>query len=196
MAGCLEKIHKQPEQEQPTGYNFEHGFPAGDAAQRAYADNDFSRAIQAYHFWYPTVSAEGIFQGKRDAGIQDNVGGTISAAGPRQVGFTLNSDTPYGSATLDVSQGPMVIEVPAGPYIGLVDDHNQTWVLDLGMPGPSAGKGDKVVIVPPGYTGKMPSGYRIGKPETYKLVLAVRALPVNGDQKGALDALRAVKEDW
>lgn len=147
----------------------------------------------AYHFWYPTVSAEGIFQGNRDAGIQDNVGGVILAAGPRQVAFTANSDTPYGSAALDVSQGPMVIEVPAGPYIGLVDDHNQGWALDLGIPGPNAGRGDKVVMVPPGYAGKTPKGYRVGKAETNKLLLAVRALPVNGDQKGALDALRAIK---
>ena len=193
LAGCREQSREQPEQQQPMGYSFEQGFPTGDAAQRSYADNDFSRAVQAYHFWYPTVSAEGIFQGARDGGVQDNVGGMILAAGPRMTGFTANSDTPYGAATLDVSQGPMVIEVPAGPYIGLVNDHNQGWVMDLGLPGPSAGKGDKVVIVPPGYAGKTPAGYRVGKPETYKLLLAVRALPVNGDQKGALNSLGKIK---
>ena len=74
MAGCHEQRREQPEQQQPTGYNFEQGFPTGDAAQRSYADNDFSRAMQAYHFWYPTVSAEGIFQGARDSGLQDNAG--------------------------------------------------------------------------------------------------------------------------
>ena len=191
--GCREEHQVVPEEQQPTGYSFAQGYPAGDAAQRAYADNDFSRAVQAYHFWYPTVSAEGIFQGNRDAGIQDNAGGVILSAGPKQVAFTANSDTPYGAAALDVSQGPMVIEVPAGPFIGLVDDHNQTWVMDLGIPGPNAGKGDKVVIVGPGYAGKTPKGYAVGKSETYKLLLAVRALPVNGDQKGAMDALRTVK---
>jgi hypothetical protein len=190
--GCREVSHESAEQ-QPTGYSFERGYPSGDAAQRAYADKDFDRAVVAYHFWYPTVSAEGIFQGNRDVGVQDNVGGVILSAGPRQVAFTPNSDTPYGAAALDVSQGPMVIEIPAGPYIGLVDDHNQGWVLDLGIPGPNAGKGDKVVIVPPGYAGKIPKGYAVGRSETYKLLLAVRALPVNGDQKGALDALRAVR---
>ncbi len=193
IAGCREQSRQQPEQQQSTGYEFAEGFPTGDAAQRSYADNDFSRAVLAYHFWYPTVSAEGIFQGNRDIGLQDNVGGGLSAAGPRTVAFTANSDTPYASATLDLSQGPMVIEVPAGPYIGLVDDHNQTWVMDLGLPGPNAGTVDKVVMVPPGYAGKTPNGYRVGKPETYKLLLAVRAMPVNGDQSGALNALRAVK---
>src|SRR5215471_3923910 len=171
------------------GYAYEQGFPTADGAKKANDDSDFGRAVQAYRFWYPTVSNEGIFQGNRDIGIQDNVAGGMSAAGPRQVGFTLNSDTPYASATIDVSQGPMAIEIPAGPYIGLVNDHNQTWVLDLGLPGPNAGKGDKVVILPPGYKGASPPGYQVGHSETYKLLLAVCALPVGGDQKAALDAL-------
>ena len=60
--------------------------------------------MTAYRFWYPAVSVEGIFKGNRDAGIEDNKAMGIAAAGPRQVGFTLNSDTPYGSATLDLAQ--------------------------------------------------------------------------------------------
>ena len=96
-------------------YGFSQGYPTADGAEKAIDDTDFGRAVQAYRFWYPTVSNEGIFQGNRDIGIQDNVAGGMSAAGPRQVGFTLNSDTPYASATIDVSQGPMIINVPAGP---------------------------------------------------------------------------------
>lgn len=174
-------------------YGFSQGYPTADGAEKAIDDTDFGRAVQAYRFWYPTVSNEGIFQGNRDIGIQDNVAGGMSAAGPRQVGFTLNSDTPYASATIDVSQGPMIINVPAGPYIGLVNDHNQTWVVDLGLPGPNAGKGDKVVILPPGYKDASPAGYQVGQSETHKLLLAVRALPVGGDQKAALEALTKIR---
>src|SRR6185312_10789641 len=79
--GCREEHQVVPEEQQPTGYSFAQGYPAGDAAQRAYADNDFSRAVQAYHFWYPTVSAEGIFQGNRDAGIQAEAGGVHGELG-------------------------------------------------------------------------------------------------------------------
>jgi hypothetical protein len=201
LAGCQQQPQQTSQVSQPgapatdagSGYAFVQGYPTADGAQKATDDTDFSRAVQAYHFWYPTVSNEGIFQGNRDAGIMDNAGGGMAAAGPRQVGFTLNSDTPYGSATIDLSQGPMVVEVPAGPYIGLVDDHNQTWVMDLGLPGPNAGKGDKVVILPPDYKGAVPAGYNMGRSDTYKLLLAVRALPVGGDQAKALDSLRAIK---
>jgi hypothetical protein len=196
LNGC-----KQPESTTQTpatqtggsGYPFSQGYPTADGAKEAIDDTDFSRAVQAYRFWYPTVSNEGIFQGNRDAGIQDNVAGGLAAAGPRQVGFTLNSDTPYASAAIDVSQGPMVIEIPGGPYIGLLNDHNQTWVADLGLPGPHAGKGDKVVILRPGYKGAAPAGYQAAASDTYKVLLAVRALPVGGDQKGALEALTKIK---
>ena len=58
-----------------------------------------------------------------------------------QIGFTLNSDTPYGSAALDLRQGPMVIEMPPGPFIGLVNDHYQGWILDMGLPGPDGDRG-------------------------------------------------------
>ena len=64
----------------------------------------------------------------------------ILSAQPHHVGFTLNSDTPYGVGTLDLSGGPMVIELPPGPYIGFANDHHQGWILDLGLPGPDAGR--------------------------------------------------------
>jgi hypothetical protein len=175
------------------GYSFSHGYPSADAAAKAIDDTDFGRAVQAYKFWYPTISNEGIFQGNRDAGINDNEAVGIAAAGPRQVGFTLNADTPYGAAALDVSKAPMVIEMPAGPYIGLVDDHNQAWILDMGLPGPNAGKGGKHLIVGPGYKGPVPSGYQVGHSQTNKLLLAIRVLPVGGDVPRAMDALRAIK---
>src|SRR5262245_56154685 len=106
-------------------YTFKEGYPTAATSTKAREDTDLERALNAYRFWYPTVSVEGIFNGNREVGIRDNEAMGAAAAGPRQVGFTLNSDTPYGSATLDVSKGPMVIELPAGAYIGLVNDHNQ-----------------------------------------------------------------------
>lgn len=174
-------------------YGFEGGYPTPQASTRARDDADMARAVTAYRFWYPTVSVEGIFNGNRVAGIEDNKAMGIAAAGPKQVGFTLNSDTPYGSAALDVSQGPIVVEVPPGPYIGLVDDHHQGWVLDLGLPGPDAGKGGKYLVLPPGHTGEVPAGYFAGRSLSNKLLLAVRALPVNADVPKAMDALRAIK---
>jgi hypothetical protein len=185
----------QPENSQTNarGYPFERGYPTKDGAQRARDDADFQRAVAAYRFWYPTVSCEGIFNGGRVAGVRDKEAVMIMAAGPRQVFFTANSDTPYAGGVVDVTDGPVVIEIPPGSFIGLVDDHHQSWVMDLGLPGPAADKGGKHLVLPPGYHGQAPAGYFSAASSSNKNMLGVRALPVNGDIKGAMDALRTVK---
>ncbi|AKQ61533.1 DUF1254 domain-containing protein [Bordetella hinzii] len=174
-------------------YRFERGYPTAQTSRQARADQALQRALIAYRYWYPTVSMEGIFNGNRVAGIADGKQWGIAATGPRQVGFTLNSDTPYGSAVIDLSKGPVVVELPPGPYIGLVNDHNQGWVQDLGLPGPDAGKGGKHLVVPMDYQGNIPEGYHVGRSPSIKNLLAIRALPVGGDAAKALQALRAVK---
>jgi hypothetical protein len=176
-----------------TPYAFQHGYPTPEATRQSRDDADFQRAVTAYRFWYPTVSVEGIFNGNRVVGMLDGQTWGIAAAGPRQVGFTLNSDTPYGSGVLDLSKGPMVIELPPGAFIGLVDDHNQGWVQDMGLPGPDAGKGGKYLFLPPGYTGKVPTGYHVSHSNTFKNLFALRALPIGGDAQKALNALRTIK---
>jgi hypothetical protein len=171
----------------------ERGFPADGAAAGLRGDAAFQRAVTAYRFWYPTVSAEGIMNGNRELGLAENEAIGIASTGPRQIGFTLNSDTPYGAATVDLSGGPMVIELPAGAYVGLVDDHHQRWVFDMGIPGPDAGRGGKHLVLPPGYDGEVPDGYHVGRSSSFKALVALRALPLDGDLPKAMDALRAVR---
>ena len=125
------------------------GFPLDDAAVRLRDEGDLQRAVTAYRFWYPTVSVEGIFNGNREIDLADNDKIGYCATSPRQVGFTLNSDTPYAAGALDLSAGPMVIELPPGAYIGLVDDHHQRWVMDMGIPGPDQGKGGQHLVLGP-----------------------------------------------
>ncbi|WP_241054643.1 DUF1254 domain-containing protein [Achromobacter xylosoxidans] len=177
----------------PSDNRYAQGFPTHKAAQKARDDADLQRALVAYRFWYPTVSVEGIFNGNRAAGIEDGKQWGIAATGPRQVGFTLNSDTPYGSGVLDLKDGPMVVELPPGPFIGLVNDHNQGWVLDMGLPGPDSGKGGKHLVLPPGYKDAIPEGYHVGHSRSMKNLVAVRALPAEGDLQKALANLRSVK---
>lgn len=169
------------------------GFPTDEQAKAARDEADFQRAVTAYRFWYPTVSCEGIFNGGRAIGIKDNESLMIMSAGPREVAFTANSDTPYGAGAIDVSDGPYVIELPPGPFIGLADDHHQGWILDMGIPGPAGPKGGKHLILPPGYKGAVPEGYFVGRSASNKVLIALRSLPQNGDTQGALDALRRVK---
>jgi hypothetical protein len=172
---------------------FKGGFPPAGDAQKARDEADYQRAMTAYRFWYPTVSCEGIFNGNREKGLQDNESIVILSASPRQVAFTANSDTPYGAGCLDVKDGPFVVEMPPGPFIGLANSHHQSWILDMGLPGPDMGKGGKHLILPPGYNGEVPQGYFVGKSPSNKVLIAIRSLPRDGDVKGAMDALRTIK---
>lgn len=174
-------------------YEFERGFPTADTAQRAYDDVDFNRAVAAYRFFYPTVSGAAIFKGNAKLGIVPNkVFGTLDTL-PKHVGYTLNSDTPYAPLILDLSQGPMVVELPPGPLICIAMDINQLWVADLGVPGPAAGKGDKVVFLPPGYKGAPPAGYRVANSPSNKMLVGIRSLPANGDVAGAIARIKTAK---
>lgn len=56
---------------------------------------------------------------------------------PRQLVFTPNSETPYSAVAVDLSVGPIVLELPPGPLMGTANDLNQLWVLDIGLPGPA-----------------------------------------------------------
>src|SRR5262249_23788239 len=175
-------------------YTFERGFPTQDGAQRARDDTDYQRALTAYRFFYPTVSQEATFQGTRDAGVQDNKAALIIATVPRHVLFTANSDTPYMIAVLNLKEaGPMVVELPAGPYLGVVNDHHFRYVSDMGVPGPDAGQGGKHLILPPDYNGQVLAGYYTARSNTNVIMVGARAIPTGGDMKGALEAQRRIK---
>lgn len=179
---------------QTTRYEFRGGYPLPQAAQRAHDDVDLNRALLAYSFFYPTVSMEGVMTGQREAGAEDNRHALLMACGPRHVLFTGNSDTPYLGAVLDLKRaGPMVVEVPAGPYLGIVNDHHFGWVQDVGIPGPDAGRGGKHLILPPDHAGAVPDGYFVTRSRTNFVLLGLRALPADGDMSRALEALRATR---
>ncbi len=185
---------KQTAQESNFGYEFVNGYPTEATIQKAYDDADLARAIQAYKFFYPTVSGEAILEGNQDVGIKPNaVSGTLDSK-PLQLGFTLNSDTPYGPLLLDLSKGPIVVELPAAPLIVVAMDVNQRWVADMGIPGPDAGKGGKHLILPPSYKGKIPaSDYYIWKSSSDNLTVGIRSLPVGGDVPAAVERIKTVK---
>lgn len=176
------------------GYEFVGGYPTEKTIQKAYDDADLNRAIQAYKFFYPTVSGEGLVKGNDTIKIIPNSSfGTLDTK-PGQIGFTLNSDTPYGPIPIDLSKGPMIIDVPKGPLIVVAMDVNQRWVADMGIPGPDAGNGGKHLLLPPAYKGSVPgSGYYVWKSSSNNLTVGIRSLPVGGDVKAAMERIKTVK---
>ena len=101
---------------------FNGGFPTAETVQKAYDDADLSRAIEAYKFFYPTVSFAYVFAGLKQSGFEANRSAAVLQITPKQVTFTPNSDTPYALVPLDLSAGPFVVELPAGPLLCVVND--------------------------------------------------------------------------
>src|ERR1700722_17506092 len=161
----------------PDAYVFKDGYPTPETIRRAYDDADLNRAIQAYRFFYPSVSGAAIFEGNRAVGIVDNKVAATLEGKPRHVGFTYNSDTPYGPIMLDLSIGPFTIDIPAGPLIVVALDANQRWVADMGVPGPDVGKGGKHILLPPGYQGQAPAGCYAWQATSNHVIVGIRSLP-------------------
>jgi hypothetical protein len=178
---------------QSRGYEFSGGYPTPETVEQAYDDVDLVRAMQMYRVFYPSVSGAAIFDGTAKVGVRPNkVFGSMDTQ-PRHVGYTLNSDTPYGALLLDLRAGPMVIELPPGPLVGAALDIHQRWILDMGIAGPDAGKGGRHLLLPPGHQGDAPSGYYAATSASFRVIAAVRSIPQGGDVAGAIELLRAAK---
>lgn len=174
-------------------YQFEGGFPTKETIERVRDETDLHRAVSAYRFFYPSVSMYTIYRGNLESGAVPNSAFVTVMDSLRMRCFTPNSDTPYAGLVFDVSGGPMVLELPPGPLMGTVNDLNQLWVLDCGLPGPDHGQGGKHLLLPPDYDGEIPAGFNVGRGTTYRLLNLLRALPAGGDLPGAIELVKTVK---
>jgi len=176
-------------------YSFERGFPAtAETIQAARDATVLRRATEAYKYFYPTVATEAVMQQFAPFGARANEVGIIMPQDPEQQFSVANQDTPYVIGVFDLKEsGPMVIEVPEGPYIGLIDDHNMEWFGDMGTIGSGKGKGEKNLLIPPGYNGKVPDGYTPHYSKTWKSVLAMRVVVQTGNYDDAVALARKLK---
>ena len=71
-------------------YVFNAGYPTPETAEKAYDDADLNRAIQAYRFFYQTVSGAAIFKETQRVGAQSNKKFGFMDTQPKHIGYTLN----------------------------------------------------------------------------------------------------------
>src|SRR5947199_3481468 len=174
-------------------YAFVGGYPTRETVQNAYDDADLNRAIQAYRFFFPTVSGLAIYEGNEASGLVPNQIFGILDTQPKHLCLTPNSDTPYGPMLIDLRIGGMVVELPAGPLSGMAMDINQRWIGDIGLPGPDAGNGGAHLFLPPKFSGDVPTDHHVWHSTSNRLIIGVRSIPVDGDVHAAMDRLRAIE---
>ena len=144
------------------------------------------RGTQAVIWGLPAVSMKA-FCGSMQTqlGAKDNDIIVFSKPMVSRHGFlTANNNVPYVAVCLNTKGGPMVLDVPAASettmFFGSILDLWQTPIADVGPSGDDKGKGGKYLFLPPGYTGTVPRGYLVYRPDTYTLPVALRPVSKPG----------------
>lgn len=161
---------------------FADGQPSKATLEKVYDNLDFIHAFRAFSDTLQGVSVHAVRKGIANVGAKDNEVLVFSELmDSKSLFLTANADTLYVIGSLDLSNGPMVIEVPP-QVLGTVQDAWFHWVIDMGMPGPDRGEGGKYLIVPPDYEGILPEGgFNIAHSKTLHAVWFARAFLENGN---------------
>jgi hypothetical protein len=176
---------------------FDDGAPTPDTAERIYDNLDFMRAVEAYLNSIQGASLIAIRRGFASVGVEDNqfliFPELMDAA---SLFLTPNSDTVYFWTFLDLTPGPMVVDVPVMPepsaILGTIDDMWFRWVTDVGLPGPDRGEGGKYLLVGPDYDGALPdSGFHVSHVRTTRATLIGRAFMIDNDPAPTVEAVKA-----
>ena len=139
---------------------FESGAPAARTGERLREAFDVNNASTVYAWSLPLVASYQIKEGlETSAEARDGDIVYFRGADIVRPFLTSNNTTPYIISVMDLGRtGPMVIEVPPGQLLGFANDAWQRHIRDIGVTGPAAGKGERVVLVGPGQDAPQDAG--------------------------------------
>jgi hypothetical protein len=154
------------------------GYSPSELAQRVIE----RRAVEAAIWGMPAVNYDPMLQ-EMLTKTQGKVNQVIYWGRPldwHNQTLTPNPDTLYFMVFLNTKDvGPIVIEVPpAGADGALNANFVDVWqepLEDAGLLGIDKGKGLKLLLLPPGYAGKIPKGYEALKPGTFGSYALIRS---------------------
>ena len=176
---------------------FRDGAPTKATAELLYDHLDFVHGMEAFINAFPGASVAAIRQGFLSIGVEDNSVLLFSELmDSASLFLTGNCDTVYFLSFVDLTDGPMVIDVPPlGPpsgILGTIDDMWFRWVTDFGLPGPDRGQGGRYLIAGPGYDGPLPdSGFHVSHARTTRVCVLGRAFMVDNDPRVPVEAIRS-----
>jgi hypothetical protein len=170
---------------------FKDGAPSKATVDKMYDQIDFTHAYNVFMNSLDGVSIATLRKGMQSVGVKDNEVIVFSdLMDSKSLFLTANADTVYAIGILDLTKGPMVLEVPP-KFLGAIDDQWFRWVIDIGLPGPDRGEGGKYLVVPPGYEGELPQGYFVALSRTNYVAWFGRAFIENkSDPKPAAESIR------
>jgi hypothetical protein len=170
--------------------DFTDGMPSEETLDKVYDHLDFIHAFNAVVNTMQGVNFHALHTGFMNADVKDNEFILFSKMmDAKTVMLVANVDTVYVFGFLDLTQGPLVLEVPPG-LLGLINDAWFHWVTDVGAAGPDRGLGGKYLILPPGYVGLLPEGgYFIGRAKTTHVLFLGRMFLENDSPEPAVEQI-------
>jgi len=171
--------------------DFKDGVPSKDTVAKIYDNLDATHAFEAFVNTMQGVSIAALRKGFQSIGVKDNevliYSGLMDA---KSLFLTANADTIYILGALDLSKGPMVLEVPP-KVLGAIDDQWFRWVIDVGAPGGDRSEGGKYLILPPGYDGPLPvGGFFVARARTNIVLWFARAFLENNEPKPVVEEVK------
>ena len=154
----------------------DHGLPTKETREKLYDEMDFQRATQAVIWAEPAINNALFLRGMKLAGVE-NLGAMVynERMHPGQETLTPNQSVVYLYDNINLKEtGPVVYTLPEAPINGGFFDIWMRPVYDYGTVGPNKGKGDKILLIPPGYKGKIPVGYQVAYAKNYQLFSITR----------------------
>ncbi|MEQ9696024.1 DUF1254 domain-containing protein [Shimia sp. SDUM112013] len=172
--------------------NFFDGMPSAETSQKAFDNLDLIRATTAFLDGMSIASLRAMFQGYESVGAGPNdVVITENLMDARSIWLTPNTTTIYIGSYVDISDGPVVLDVPAG-LLGLIDDAAFEYVTDIGALGPDKGKGGKYVLIHNDDDTPVPEGHFELRTKTYEHWFLVRTSPdADGGTEAPVAAVKA-----
>ncbi|MEV7566568.1 DUF1254 domain-containing protein [Streptomyces tanashiensis] len=134
------------------------GLPTRETTEAVYGQVDRMHGVEAYLAGLPAVSLWAMRRAMLGAGVRDGDVLLFSELMDcRSLFLTANADTVYFFLFVDLTDGPVVVDIPRD-CLTVADDMWFRWVTDLGVPGPDRGAGGRYLFVGPGYEGPLPEG--------------------------------------
>lgn len=161
---------------------------ADKAARQAFDQEIERKAVQAVVWGIPVVNYD-LMRQEMLAKTPGKIGQVIYWGRPldwRNQTLTPNPDALYFMVFFTTKDGPVVLELPPAESDASFNANIVTaWQLpleDAGLHGVDKGKGGKFVVLPPGYTDKLPDGFIPLQSEVYGGYMLFRSnLASHGD---------------
>jgi hypothetical protein len=164
---------------------FQQNRPTEKTARTLQEELTFQRATQTYLWAMPLLNTMGMRDGfAKSYGTGYNTMAIWAKRLDAKTRITTpNSDLIYGMVFVNLAEtGPLVFEAPPKLQGILLDMWQRPiphdggkFFGDVGLPGPDGGAGGKFLLLPPGYSGNVPSGYYVYRSGTNNVFIFLRS---------------------